>query len=75
MKYMLRFIFSLSLVCISLLGNAQTKDTTKVMYPERYGSRLGTDLHKIARSFYEKGYRVLEVMGVYRLTRCFYIGC
>ena len=66
MKYMLRFIFSLSLVCVSLLGNAQTKDTAKVMYPERYGLRLGVDLHKIARSFYEKDYRGFEVVGDYR---------
>ena len=73
MKYMLRFIFSLSLVCISLLGNAQTKDTAKVMYPERYGLRVGVDLHKIARSFYEKDYRGFEVVGDYRLTKRFYI--
>ena len=73
MKYMLRFIFSLSLLCFSLLGNAQTKDTAKVMYPERYGLRLGADLHKIARSFYEKDYRGFEVVGDYRLTKKFYI--
>jgi len=73
MKYMSKFIFSLSLVCVSLLANAQTKDTAKVMYPERYGLRLGTDLHKIARSFYEKDYRGFEVVGDYRLTRRFYI--
>ena len=70
---MLRFIFSLSLVCVSLLGNAQTKDTAKVMYPERYGLRLGVDLHKIARSFYEKDYRGFEVVGDYRLSKRFYI--
>ncbi len=70
---MLRFIFSLSLVCISLLGNAQTKDTAKVMYPERYGLRVGVDLHKIARSFYEKDYRGFEVVGDYRLSKRFYI--
>jgi hypothetical protein len=73
MKYMLRFIFSLSLVCISLLGNAQTKDTAKVMYPERYGLRVGVDLHKIARSFYEKDYRGFEVVGDYRLSKRFYL--
>ena len=70
---MLRFIFSLSLLCFSLLGNAQTKDTAKVIYPERYGLRLGTDLHKIARSFYEKDFRGFEVVGDYRLTKKFYI--
>jgi hypothetical protein len=70
---MLKFIFSLSLVCVSLLGNAQTKDTAKVSYPERYGLRLGVDLHKIARAFYEKDYRGLEVVGDYRLTKKFFI--
>jgi hypothetical protein len=70
---MLKFIFSLSLVCVSLLGNAQTKDSTKVLYPERYGLRLGVDLHKIARTFYEKDYRGLEVVGDYRLTKKFFI--
>lgn len=73
MKYMLRFIFSLSLVCVSLLGNAQTKDTAKVVYPEHYGLRLGVDLHKIARSFYEKDYRGFEAVGDYRLTKRFYL--
>ncbi|MDP5000375.1 MAG: DUF6048 family protein [Flavobacterium sp.] len=70
---MLKFIFSLSLVCVSLLGNAQTKDTAKVLYPERYGLRLGVDLHKIAQSFYEKDYRGFEIVGDYRLTKRFYI--
>jgi hypothetical protein len=70
---MSKFIFSLSLVCVSLLANAQTKDTAKIMYPERYGLRVGVDLHKIARSFYEKNYRGFEVVGDYRLTRRFYI--
>ncbi|MBP9849622.1 MAG: hypothetical protein KBC58_09325 [Flavobacterium sp.] len=70
---MLKFIFSLSLFCVSLLGNAQTKDTAKVSYPERYGLRLGVDLHKIARTFYEKDYRGLEVVGDYRLTKKFFI--
>ncbi len=73
MKYMLRFIFSLSLICVSLLGNAQTKDTSNVVYPERYGLRVGADLHKIARSFYEKDYRGLELVGDYRLTKRFYL--
>ena len=73
MKYMLRFIFSLSLVCVSLLGNAQTKDTAKVVYPERYGLRVGVDLHRLTKSFYDDNYKGLEVVADYRLTRKFYI--
>ena len=56
-----------------ILGNAQSKDTTKVLFPERYGLRLGADLHKIARSFYEKDYRGFEIVGDYRLTKRFYL--
>lgn len=72
MKYMLKYIFSLIVFCVSFIGNAQTKDTTKVLYPERYGLRLGIDLHKIGQSFYEKDYRGLEIVGDYRLTKRFY---
>lgn len=70
---MLRFIFSLALGCVSIVGTAQVKDTAKVVYPERYGLRLGVDLHRLARTFYETDYRGLELVGDYRLTRRFYI--
>ncbi len=73
MKYMLKYIFSLALGCISFVGTAQVKDTAKVVYPERYGLRLGVDLHRLARTFYETDYRGLELVGDYRLTRRFYI--
>ena len=73
MKYMLKYIFSLALLCVSILGNAQVKDTTAVVYPERYGLRVGVDLHRLSKSFYEKDYRGLEIVGDYRLTRRFYL--
>ena len=73
MKYMLKFIFSLALLCVSISGNAQVKDTTTVVYPERYGLRVGVDLHRLSKSFYEKDYRGLEIVGDYRLTRRFYL--
>lgn len=73
MKYMLKYIFSLALGCVSFVGTAQVKDTAKVVYPERYGLRLGVDLHRLARTFYETDYRGLELVGDYRLTRRFYI--
>ncbi|MGC4039231.1 MAG: DUF6048 family protein [Flavobacterium sp.] len=40
---------------------------------ERYGLRLGVDLFKLTRSFYEKDYRGLELVGDYRLTRRHYL--
>lgn len=73
MKYMLKFIFSLALLCVSISGNAQVKDTTTVAYPERYGLRVGVDLHRLSKSFYEKDYKGLEIVGDYRLTRRFYL--
>jgi hypothetical protein len=73
MKYMLKFIFSLALLALSINGNAQEKDTTTVSYPERYGLRIGVDLHRLSKSFYEKEYKGLEIIGDYRLTQRFYL--
>lgn len=70
MKFMLKYIFSLSFLVISFFGNAQ--DSTKV-YPKRYGLRVGVDLHRLSKSFYDKDYKGLEIVGDYRLTRKFYI--
>jgi hypothetical protein len=70
---MLRFIFSIALLCFSIIGNAQKKDTTKVVYPERYGLRVGVDLHRLTKSFYDDNYKGLEVVADYRLTRRYYI--
>lgn len=73
MKYMLRFIFSLSVLCISLVGNAQKKDTTQVVYPERYGLRVGVDLHRLTKSLYDNNYKGLEVVTDYRISKRYYI--
>jgi hypothetical protein len=79
---MLRFTFSLALVLLSFSGFTQEKKTTKtdsikkdsiVPKKERYGLRLGVDLFKLTRSFYEKDYRGLELVGDYRLTRRHFI--
>lgn len=73
MKYILKYIFSLALLALSITGNAQEKDTTTVNYPERYGLRVGVDLHRLSKSFYEKDYKGLEITGDYRLTQRFYL--
>jgi len=77
MKPISRFYFSICLVLLSLIGNAQEKNTTKKdsipPKKERYGLRLGVDLFKLSRSFYEKDYRGLELVGDYRLTRRHYL--
>ena len=86
MKHISKFTFSIALVLLSFLGNAQEtsvsekteqkatikKDSIPVK-KERYGLRLGVDLFKLTRSFYETDYRGLELVGDYRLTRRHYL--
>lgn len=77
MKHISKYTFSIGLVLLSFLGNAQeTTETKKDSIPvkkERYGLRLGVDLFKLTRSFYETDYRGLELVGDYRLTRRHYL--
>ena len=77
MKHTSRFTFSIALVLLSFIGNAQEKTTIKKdsipPKKERYGLRVGVDLFKLTRSFYEKDYRGLELVGDYRLTRRHYL--
>jgi hypothetical protein len=57
-------------VLFSIVGNAQ--DSIQ-KFPERYGLRVGVDLHRLSKSFYDNNYRGLEIVGDYRLTQKFYI--
>ena len=73
MKHISKFTFSIGLVLLSFIGNAQETATKKKdsipLKKERYGLRVGVDLFKLSRSFYETDYRGLELVGDYRLTR------
>ena len=40
---------------------------------ERYGIRVGADLHKLTRSFYDDDYKGLELVADYRLTKKYYL--
>jgi len=76
MKHISKFTFSITLVLLSFIGNAQETTKKKDSIPvkkERYGLRVGVDLFKLTRSFYEKDYRGLELVGDYRLTRRHYL--
>jgi len=78
MKYMLKYTFSLLFVLVTFVGTAQevTKPKAKdsiIPKKERYGIRFGVDVVKLARTFYEKDYRGLELVGDYKLTRKHYI--
>lgn len=77
MKYISKFSFSICLVLLSLIGNAQkvteTKKDSIPIKKERYGLRLGVDLFKLTRMLYEEDYRGIELVGDYRLTRRHYL--
>jgi hypothetical protein len=73
MKPISRFYFSICFVLLSFIGNAQEvteiKNDSIPIKKERYGLRLGVDLFKLTRSFYETDYKGLELVGDFRLTR------
>lgn len=83
MRHISKFTFSICLVLLSLTGNAQEqieagklktekeeiKKDTILPKKERYGLRVGVDLFKLTRSFWEEDYRGIELVGDYRLTR------
>ena len=71
MKHILKYTFSLLFVLFSIVGNAQKQDTTKIA--QRYGLRVGLDLHRLSKSFYDKDYEGLEIVGDYRVSKKFYI--
>jgi hypothetical protein len=71
MKHILKYTFSLLFVLFSIVGNAQKQDTT--MIAQRYGLRVGLDLHRLSKSFYDKDYQGLEIVGDYRISKKFYI--
>lgn len=71
---MLKSIFSLAILLVSLTTVAQNKKTDSIpTYPDRYGLRVGTDLFKIARSVYDKDYKGFEITADYRYSKKIYI--
>tara|TARA_R110002049_G_scaffold95532_2_gene234640 strand:+ start:995 stop:1738 length:744 start_codon:yes stop_codon:yes gene_type:complete len=47
------------------------KDT--LIYKQKYGLRLGADISKLARTYFDDDYSGFEIMGDYRLTKNIYI--
>ena len=77
MKYILKFIFSVFLFCVCSTGFAQDsneiQNSKAVIYPKKYGLRLGTDLNRLAKNFYEDKYKGFEITGDYRISNNLYI--
>ena len=72
---MSRFFYSLALVLTSLAAFAQGQqtDTVAPVQSERYGIRVGIDLHSLSRSFYDENFSGLEVAADYRYSKKRYI--
>lgn len=74
MRHTLAFIFSLAFVLVSITAGAQEKKKdTIIPRTERYGLRVGADLYKIARSFYDDDYKGFEITADYRYSKRIYI--
>lgn len=74
MKRTSRFIFSLCLMCSFLIQAQETQKTDSVaIKTNRYGLRVGVDVFKLSRAFWEKDYKGLEIVGDYRLTKKYYV--
>lgn len=74
MKHTSKFTFSIVLILLSFLVNAQQKKTDSIPPKiERFGIRFGADIFKLARSFYDKNYKGIEFVGDYRLTKNYYL--
>ncbi|MDM1398156.1 hypothetical protein HX049_13355 [Myroides odoratimimus] len=86
-KHTSRFIINCGLLLLAFSSFAQENNPTELKtpapltnaaeesphyYPQRYGLRVGVDLFRITRSFYDNTYQGFEVVGDYRLTKNWY---
>ena len=51
----------------------QKKTDTIPVKTDRYGLRVGVDLFKLTRAFYDKQYKGIEFVGDYRLTKKYFL--
>ncbi len=53
----------------------KTKETDTITPPktDRYGLRIGLDLYKLTRGFYDTNYNGIELVGDYRLTKKYFL--
>ena len=56
--------------------NTFAQDTTAVSiksFPQKYGIRIGLDLNKLAKNFYENDYKGFEIVGDYRIHKKYFV--
>lgn len=74
MKYTLKFIFSIVLMLAIMPAFSQEQKTDTIQKPktDKYGIRVGADLYRFARSFYDDDFQGFEIVADYRLTKKIY---
>jgi len=77
MKYTLKYFFSFLFIVMCSNGFAQDttekQDPKTIKYPKKYGLRIGTDLSRLAKNFYEDKYKGFEITADYRIKNNLYI--
>jgi len=61
-----------STIAFAQQENKKTVNDTLV-FKQKYGLRIGSDISKLARTFFDDDYSGFEIMGDYRLTKRIYI--
>ena len=70
-RYFIKSLIIL-LACSSIVfaqDETQETATDTIIYKQKYGLRLGADISKLARSFFDNDYQGFEVNADYRLTQ------
>jgi len=75
MRHISGFIFSLLVCATAFAQQDSVAVATDSASPKvtRHGLRLGVDLFKLSRSFWDEDYRGIEITGDYRLTRSYFL--
>lgn len=83
MKHILNFFSSLCFLLMFTLAHAQEETAVKSnleqvpdsipVKKDRYGLRLGVDLFKLSRGFYDKNYKGIELTGDFRWSKKYYL--
>lgn len=66
-------ILPAAIVSTPALKTAVAAVDTLAVKTDRYGLRVGIDLFRFTRAFYNKGYKGLELVGDYRLTKKYFL--
>ncbi|MFN3756900.1 MAG: DUF6048 family protein [Flavobacterium sp.] len=73
MKHILKFSFSVLLFLSQCIGMAQENVTDTISdAKDTYGLRIGVDLYRTTRAFYDDNYKGLELVGDFRITKKIY---